>query len=143
MKNNKNYLDISLIQHIKNLFPICRSITGEGTRKTLHYFENYHKEYKRLKFKTGTKVLDWEIPKEWNIKDAYIEHLESGKRYAEFKKNNLHIVGYSEPISRNIKLLDLQKKIYTHPKNDKWIPYVTTYYKKDWGFCMQKKEKDN
>ena len=93
----KKYLEIDLIEHVKNLFPICRSITGEGTRETLAYFEKFHHNYERISFKTGQKVLDWEIPKEWNINDSYIEFLETGERYAEFKKNNLHIVGYSEP----------------------------------------------
>ena len=137
----KSYEDIKLIDHLKKLFPLCRSLTGEDTRKTLKYFENYHKEYKRLKFKTGSKVFDWEIPKEWNIKDAYYEHVETGERYAEFKKNNLHIVGYSEPINQEIDYEELIKHIYTHKDNPNWIPYVTSYYKKYWGFCIKESDK--
>ena len=68
------------------MFPLCRSLTGEDTRKTLKYFENFHKEFKRLKFKTGSKVFDWEIPKEWNIKDAYFEHIETGRDMLNLKK---------------------------------------------------------
>ena len=133
----KKFEDTKLIDHLKKLFPLCRSLTGEGTRKTLKYFENYHKEFKRIKFKkTGSKVFDWEIPKEWNIQDAYIEHIETGERYAEFKKNNLHIVGYSEPIKKEMDYDDLIKHIYTLKENLNWIPYVTSYYKKYWGFCM-------
>ena len=77
-----------MIKWAKDLFPICRSITGEGVRKTLFYFKKLNPEFKILKFATGKKVFDWVIPKEWNIRDAYIEH-ESGKRFAEFKKCNL------------------------------------------------------
>ena len=86
-----------MIKWAKDLFPICRSITGNGTRRTLSYFKKLNPEFKTLKFPTGKKVFDWVIPKEWNIKNAYLEH-ESGKRFAEFKKSNLHIVGYSKPI---------------------------------------------
>ena len=137
----KKYEDTKLIDHLKKLFPLCRSLTGEDTRATLKYFENFHKEFKRIKFKTGSKVFDWEIPKEWNIKDAYFEHIETGERYAEFKKNNLHIVGYSEPIDKEIDYDDLIKRIYTLKENINWIPYVTSYYKKYWGFCMRESER--
>ena len=74
-----------MLKWAKDLFPICRSITGDGTRMTLSYFEKINPEFRRLKFKTGQKVFDWVIPKEWNIKDAYIQH-QSGKKFAEFKK---------------------------------------------------------
>ena len=90
-----------MLKWAKELFPLCRSITGNGTRETLNYFKTINKEFKILKFKTGKKVFDWVIPQEWNIKDAYIEH-ESKKRFAEFKKCNLHIVHYSEPINKKI-----------------------------------------
>ena len=110
---NKNYYNNKLkiktrimkaypmLKWAKELFPLCRSITGNGTRETLNYFKTINKEFKILKFKTGKKVFDWVIPQEWNIKDAYIEH-ESKKRFAEFKKCNLHIVNYSEPINKKI-----------------------------------------
>ena len=107
-----NYRDIDLITHLTELFPICRSLTGDGTRKTLSYFEKYHKEYQRLEFKSGEKVLDWEIPNEWNINDAYIQHLDTGQKFAEFKKDNLHVVGYSEPIDIEIDYEKLLTKIY-------------------------------
>lgn len=137
-----DYLSINLIDHAKHLFPICRSLTGEGVRKTLDYFEYFHKELKRFRIRTGEKVYDWEIPLEWNIKDAYIENLETGKRYAEFKKNNLHVVGYSEPINLELNLTKLSEKIYTLNYQEDWIPYITSYYKKDWGFCLSEQEKN-
>ena len=94
-----------------------------------------------MRFKTRSKVFDWEIPMEWNIKDAYFEHIETGQRYAEFKKNNLHIVGYSEPINKEIDYEELVKHIFTLEENPNWIPYVTSYYKKYWGFCMKESDK--
>ena len=99
-----NYNEKSLFDHLKELFPICRSITGSGINLSLSYFEKYHKEYQRLEFKTGEKILDWVVPLEWNIHDAYIEHLNTKERFAEFKRNNLHIVGYSMPINKTLNL---------------------------------------
>lgn len=141
-ENKKNYSKILLIEHLKLLFPYCRSITGDGSRKTLSYFENYHYEFKRLKFKSGKKVFDWIIPKEWNIKNAFIEHVETKKKYAEFSLNNLHIVGYSHPINKVMQLNDIKPHIYTQKDQPNVIPYVTSYYKKSWGFCMSEREKD-
>lgn len=138
-----DYLKNGLHYHVKNLFPYCRSITGEGIRKTLSYFEKYNKDFKRLKFKTGLKILDWEVPEEWHIKDSYIQHLESGIKFAEFKKNNLHLVGYSEPIDKVLDLKNLLSNIHFSKVNDSYIPYVTSYYKKNWGFCLSKKEVQN
>ncbi len=129
----------TMIKWAKDLFPLCRSLTGEGTRKTLNYFKNLNKEFKIIKFKSGKKVFDWEIPLEWNISDGYIEH-ESGKKFCEFKKNNLHIVGYSTPINKKIKKRDLLKNIYVQDDQPHAIPYVTSYYKKRWGFCISKNE---
>jgi len=139
----KNFNDIKFMDHAKLLFPICRSLTGEGTRKTLNYFEKFNPELNRLKFKSGEKVFDWEIPLEWNINDAYIQNINTGKKYAEFKKNNLHIVGYSIPLNDIFSLDELQSKIYTIKDHPNWIPYVTSYYKKDWGFCLEESVKSN
>ena len=124
----------------KHLYPFCRSITGEGTRKTLSFFEKINPEFKRKKYRSGAKVFDWEIPNEWNIEDAYIQH-STGKKFAEFKKNNLHIVGYSEPINKYISKEKLLKKIYSLKNQPSFIPYVTSYYNKDWGFCMSENDK--
>ena len=135
-----SYGNTKLIDHVRNLFPLCRSLTGNGTRETLKYFESYHNELKRIKFKTGSKVFDWEIPNEWNIKDSYFEHIKTGSKFAEFKKNNLHIVGYSEPIDMEIEYEELIKRIHTIEEKPGWIPYVTSYYKKYWGFCLEYSE---
>ena len=126
---------------IKDLFPICRSLTGDGTRKTLSYFEKINPELKRIKFKSGLKVFDWVVPLEWNIKEAFIS--KNGKKIVDFKKNNLHIVGYSRPVNKIIDKKELLKKLYTEKKRPNAIPYVTSYYKKDWGFCLSEKQKKN
>ena len=128
--------------HVRNLFPICRSITGDGIRKTLKYFENFNSEYKRIKFKSGEKVFDWEIPEEWNIKNGYFEHIETGLKFADFKKNNLHIVNYSQPVDIILDFEELKQRIHCSDVDNEFIPYVTSYYKKYWGFCLSKKEFD-
>ncbi len=138
-----NFLDLPLIEHIKKLFPLCRSITGDGLRETLGYFEKFNKEFKRIKFATGEKVLGWEIPKEWNIKDAYLEHIDTEKRFAEFSKSNLHLVGYSEPMNKIISYEELLKKIHSLKTQPDLVPYVTSYYSKNWGFCLGEKTKNS
>lgn len=141
MKKNNITEGNIMIKWAKEIFPYCRSLTGEGTRKTLRFFKNLNKEFKIIKYKSGSKVFDWEIPLEWNIKDAYIEHV-SKKKFAEFKKCNLHIVGYSKPINKVISKSELLKNIYTQKNQPNAIPYVTSYYKKRWGFCMSEKMKN-
>lgn len=136
---DKSHLD--MYQWMKDLFPYCRSITGDGIRYSLEYFEKINPEFKRIKFKSGTKVFDWVIPKEWNIRDAYIEHEKSKKKFARLKDNNLNIVGYSIPRNIKIKKKELLKKIHTLKNQPTAIPYVTSYYNKDWGFCMSEKNK--
>ena len=140
---SNKYSDTKLIDHIKNLFPYCRSITGEGTRKTLKYFENYFTILRRITFKSGEAVFDWKVPPEWTITDAFLVHLDTGRKYAEFSSNNLHVVGYSEPINKVIDFNDLNEHIYTLPDQPNLIPYVTSYYQRAWGFCMSHNDKNN
>ena len=128
-----------MINWIKKLFPICRSITGNGTRETLAFFEKINPELKRIKFKSGKKVFDWTIPLEWNIKDAYISI--KNKKIVNFKNSNLHVMGYSTPIKKTISLKELLLHTYTNKKRPNSIPYVTSYYKKNWGFCMKESMK--
>jgi len=140
MKNNLKKRNLNMYSWMKDLFPYCRSITGNGIKNSLRYFEKINPEFKRLKFKTGKKVFDWTIPEEWNVKDAYIEH-ESGKKFAKFKENNLNLVGYSEPVNFTLEKKELIKKIHTLKQQPNSIPYVTSYYNRDWGFCMSEKNK--
>jgi len=125
---------------LKDLFYFNRSLTGEGNRKTLSYFSKINPVFKILKFSSGLKVFDWKIPYEWSVKNAYIKNVKNGKVYANFKKNNLHLVGYSIPKNIKISFSQLKKKIYTEKKYPNAIPYVTSYYKKDWGFCLAHNE---
>ena len=123
---------------MQELFPICRSITGNGVRKTL---ERIKKDIPLSKFEipTGTQVFDWTIPKEWNIVDAYVSDL-SGKKIIDFQKSNLHVVNYSIPIKKQISLNELKKHIFSNPEKPDYIPYVTSYYNETWGFCLEHSE---
>ncbi len=117
------------------LYPICRSITGEGLRKSLNIISKYI-PLEILNFKTGQKVLNWEIPEEWIIKDAWIKN-ENGEKILDFKNNNLHVVNYSAPINKKTELEELKQHIHTKPNLPNAIPYAISYYKKRWGFCME------
>ncbi len=119
----------------KKLFPLNRSLTGAGINKSYEIINQIHKEFNYLTFKTGEKVFDWEIPFQWDVEDAYIEH-ESGKRFCDIRENNLHIIGYSEPVDQILNKNDLIAKINYIEDYPEAIPYLTTYYKRDWGFCM-------
>jgi aminopeptidase-like protein len=130
-----------MIQWAKKLYPMHRSITGRGIRGGLSFFEKINPEFKRVKFKSGTKVFDWKIPLEWNIKDSFIKHIKSGKKFSEFKQNNLHVMSYSMPVNKTLRLKALMKNIYTQKNQKDSIPYVTSYYKKNWGFCMTENQK--
>ncbi|MEP0144588.1 DUF4910 domain-containing protein [Tateyamaria sp.] len=122
------------------LWPYNRSITGPGLRQTLDILSKRHDGFRTHHFKTGTHVFDWEIPREWTIWDAYIEH-ESGQRFAEFAKNNLSVLGYAAPLDIVLDHADLDPYLYTQPDQPDRIPYVTSYYKERSGFCMRENEK--
>ena len=113
---------------MEELFPICRSITGDGVRRTFQKLKEIYPSLKTYEIPTGTKVFDWEIPKEWNIRDAYVEDSQ-GRRVIDFRENNLHVVGYSLPMDKTISLPELKKMIHTYPKLPDAVPYVTSYYK--------------
>ena len=130
----------TILSWAKTIFSYNRSLTGEGVRKTLNFFKRINPELKILSFKSGSKCFDWTVPDEWEIKDAYFEDLKTKKKFANFKKNNLHIINYSIPINKTVKLKELKKHIYTLPKQPSLIPYVTSYYKKNWGFCIPYKD---
>lgn len=122
-------------QWASDLFPICRSITGEGVRKTLRYLQDILPEINIYSVPTGTKAFDWTVPQEWNIKEAYVEDLD-GNRIIDFKENNLHVVGYSTPIDQVMNFEQLDKYLYSLPEQPTAIPYITSYYKTRWGFCI-------
>jgi aminopeptidase-like protein len=116
------------------LFPICRSITGNGLRQTLAMIQK-HIPLQLTEVPSGTAVFDWTVPKEWNIRDAYIR-IPSGERVVDFQKSNLHVVNYSKPVRTTLSLSELKSKLFTIPDHPDWIPYRTSYYKEDWGFCL-------
>jgi aminopeptidase-like protein len=119
---------------IKELYPICRSITGDGVRATLGCLAPYL-PLEVVEIPTGTQVLDWTIPREWNIRDAFIKRL-SGERVVDFGNSNLHVVGYSAPVCALMSLADLRSHLHTLPARPDWIPYRTSYYAETWGFCL-------
>ncbi len=127
--------DLNMYSLATELFPICRSITGNGVRQTLLRMKKELPELTINEVPTGTRVFDWTVPKEWSIKSAYIEDLD-GNRIVDFNDNNLHIVGYSAPINKIVSLDELKGMVYTLPEQPDLIPYVTSYYKERSAFCM-------
>lgn len=126
----------------KKIFPICRSITGDGVRQTLKILKDEYQDMCIYEVPSGTKVFDWTVPKEWNIRDAYIEN-SHGEKVIDYKENNLHVLGYSLPMDCRMPLEELQKIIYTQLEQPDVIPYVTSYYQERSGFCMSENQKQS
>lgn len=116
------------------LYPICRSITGDGIRRTLALIAN-RIPLQTAEVPTGTRVFDWTVPKEWNIRDAYIK-APGGKRVVDFRQCNLHVMNYSSPVHATMPLSELRPHLFTIPEQPEWIPYRTSYYQEGWGFCL-------
>jgi aminopeptidase-like protein len=131
----KNTIGRKIYKLCNKLFPINRSLTGNGVRSTLKELKLINNQLNIFEVKSGLKVFDWKIPYEWNVYDAWIKDSRKNK-ILNFKENNLHLMGYSMPIKKKIKLSKLKKKIFFDKRNPEAIPYVTSYYNKDWGFCM-------
>ena len=123
-----------------DLFPINRSISGPGTRETLDYIKGNFLPRSIIKsIKSGSKIFDWTVPPEWNVRDAFIS-THSKERFIDFQKSNLHLVGYSEPVNSNFSWDELKAHLFTHPVLPKAIPYRTSYYRKSWGFCVNQSQ---
>jgi len=125
-----------MINFSKKLFPINRSLTGDGNLKTLFLIKKRVKALKIKSFNSNSRAYDWKIPYEWNVVDAWIQEVSTKKKILDFKKNNLVIFGYSTSVNKIINYNELKKIIYTLQKQPSAIPYVTSYYKKRYGFCM-------
>lgn len=119
---------------IGELYPICRSITGDGVRETLRRIQS-HIPIEIHEVPSGTKVFDWTVPKEWNIRDAYVKD-SRGQRVIDFQASNLHVVSYSLPFRGKLSLRELRDHLHTLPEHPDWIPYRTSYYHETWGFCI-------
>ena len=118
----------------KILFPICRSITGNGIKKTLKIIKNEFPKLKIHHINSGKKMFDWKVPPEWNIRDAFVLD-EKNNKIIDFKNNNLHLVNYSIPVNKILKKKEILNRLHVNKKIPTAIPYVTSYYKKYWGFC--------
>jgi aminopeptidase-like protein len=116
------------------LFPICRSITGNGLRQTLAMIRN-RIPLETFEVASGTQAFDWIVPKEWNVLDAYIKD-RTGRRVVDFQQSNLHLMNYSSPVHYTMPLRELKPHLFTLPESPDWIPYRTSYYQEDWGFCL-------
>ena len=119
---------------ITELFPICRSITGDGFRQTMRILQQQI-PLQIHEVPSRTKVFDWVVPREWNIKDAYVKNAK-GEKVIDFQKSNLHVLNYSIPVKKVIPLKDLKEHLFTLPDYPDWVPYRTSYYKENWGFCL-------
>jgi aminopeptidase-like protein len=119
---------------IAELYPICRSITGDGVRETLHRVQR-EIPLTLHEVPTGTRVFDWTVPQEWNIRDAYVKN-SRGVRIIDFRRSNLHVLNYSTAVHRQLTLAELKPHLFTLPEHPDWVPYRTSYYNEAWGFCL-------
>ena len=135
---NMDKVGQELYELTERLYPICRSITGNGVRETLRIIsEQIPIEVHEVP--SGTQVFDWVIPKEWNIRDAYIKN-SRGEKIVDFKNSNLHVLSYSTPVKGKFTLEELKEHLFTLPDHPEWIPYFTSYYRESWGFCLTHKQ---
>ena len=121
------------------LYPICRSITGAGIEETLRWIGG-RIPLELTHVPSGAEVFDWTVPKEWNIRDAYIKD-KTGARVVDFQRSNLHVVNYSTPVHSTLPLAELEVHLHSLPHQPDLIPYKTAYYKEDWGFCLPHRQR--
>jgi aminopeptidase-like protein len=134
---DSHFVGQEIYQLIETLYPICRSITGNGFRESLQILKN-HIPLEMHEVPSGLQVYDWVIPKEWNIRDAYVKN-SRGEKVVDFAESNLHILNYSVPVNRKVKLTELREHLFSIPEHEDWIPYRTSYYRENWGFCVTQK----
>ena len=129
-----------MIRLAEELWPLNRSLSGEGTRESLRILKRELSNLEISKFQSGSQVFDWVVPPEWNCYEAYILSPD-GRKICDFSNNNLHLVGYSEPIEASVTLAELQEHLFSLPDQPNAIPYVTSYYKRNWGFCLAEQDR--
>jgi aminopeptidase-like protein len=137
-KTNLHETSVAMGELMAKLYPICRSITGNGVRETLSVIQDYI-PLSIHEVPTGTSVFDWTVPREWNIRDAYVKN-SKGERIIDFRNSNLHVVGYSIPVKKKVALTELKDHLYSLPDYPEWVPYRTSYYNDNWGFCLSHKQ---
>ncbi len=128
-----------MYQFVAELYPICRSITGDGVRRTLELVGRTV-PLETFEVPSGTQVFDWTVPKEWNIGDAWVKDAR-GERVVDFRESNLHVVSYSTPVSKTVTLAELSEHLFTLPEHPHWVPYRTSYYREAWGFCLSEERR--
>ena len=134
MDTHSNSIGTEMYQLMEELYPICRSITGDGVRETLRILAK-HIPIDMHEVPSGTQVFDWVVPKEWNIRNAYIKNAK-GEKIVDFQNSNLHVLNYSAPINRKVKLAELKEHLFSLPEHEDWVPHRNSYYREDWGFCL-------
>lgn len=134
MSTRADSLGAAMHDFARELYPLCRSITGAGTRATLDAISRLV-PLERVEVPSGTQVFDWEVPREWNIRDAWIKNA-AGERVVDFQRHNLHVMSYSAPVRARMTLADLRPHLFSLPDQPTWIPYRTSYYRDNWGFCL-------
>jgi aminopeptidase-like protein len=122
----------------RRLYPICRSLTGNGIRETLKILQE-HVPFAIHEVASGTRIFDWVVPDEWNIKDAWIKN-SRGEKVVDFQRSNLHVLQYSIPVSKRASLAELKEHLFTLPEKPQWIPFRTSFFQKNWGFCLSHEE---
>lgn len=140
LNEREEYLYNEIFAFAEKIFPYTRSITGDGVRQTLYEIRKILPDLTVYEVPSGTQVFDWQVPNEWNIRDAYVMD-ESGNRVIDWRKNNLHVVSYSVPVNTIISLEELDAHLYSLPEQPDAIPYITSYYQPRWGFCITHNER--
>lgn len=128
-----------MVRRIARLYPICRSITGEGVRQTLRILSE-ELPLEIFEVPSGTQVFDWTVPREWNLREAYIASTD-GERLVDSRDSNLHVLSYSAPMRRRVSREELHEHLFSIPEHPEWIPYRTSYYQENWGFCVAEKQR--
>ena len=126
-----------LLELVAELYPICRSITGDGVRRTLELVGR-EIDLEVHEVPSGTQVFDWTVPREWNIRDAFVANA-AGERVIDFRASNLHVMSYSVPVHATLPLHELKQHLFTLPEHPDWVPYRTSYYAERWGFCASQR----